>query len=168
MKTGLLKALVALFSLFIVGMLVLGTLWLRLRRIDERPDSTQHGYRTSRVLATRYSSGVDGYIIGLEFPNDPDDCNRVEIVGFLELHGGMVLGNGCVVRGPLYVRFANVYDAETANRKLLEVLPPLSTLMLNIEHDSPYLRHLRKFYASQHVEHRIRAASPATDSLEPD
>lgn len=73
-----------------------------------------------------------GFNIGLEYPKNPNDCDRAEISDFIEAHGGWVFQSGGYYGAPMYVKFKDVTDKTSADKKLLELLPGLNKLMDDI------------------------------------
>lgn len=93
------------------------------------PVEWAHGWKTYRVTATRYSNDIMGYNIGLEFPMDPNNCDRAEIATFLKEKKGYPYEMGGHPGAPIYVIFNDVYDRPTADVKLKVILPGFTRLM---------------------------------------
>lgn len=104
----------------------------RVAAITDPVREWEHGFRTSRVIATRYSSARMGYNIGFTFPKNPNDCDRAELSDFMEAHGGNVYESGGSPGAEMFVTFEGVTDKETANKKLREILPALTELITDI------------------------------------
>lgn len=92
----------------------------------------EHGWQTTNVIATRYRDGDMGYNIGFAFPNDPNNCDAMEIDDLMRTHGGMIYEGGGYPGAVAYVVFKDVTDRESADRKLKHVLPELDRLMVRI------------------------------------
>ena len=92
----------------------------------------QHGFKTDRVVATRYTNVDIGYNIGFRFPKDPDNADRAEVVAFMEAHQGWVFQGGGHPGAEVLVKFSDVADQTTADKKLKEILPPLDKLMADM------------------------------------
>jgi hypothetical protein len=110
--------LLALFFLIVLGC-------KRTTSIAATPEVWEHGYRTPNVIATRYANEMVGFNIGFTFPNHPYDCDRAEISEWFEYFSGNVYQGGGYAGAEVFVVFDNVKDVETANNKLLEILPEL-------------------------------------------
>jgi hypothetical protein len=98
----------------------------------DTPKQWEHGYKTSRVIATRYKNPEIGYNIGFLFPQNPNDFDRAEISEFIEMHGGSIFANEGGKGSESFATFTDVKDKESADIKIKEVLPGLTTLMINI------------------------------------
>ena len=62
-----------------------------------RPVATvewEHGWKTDRVVATRYQNKTMGYNIGFTFPKDPSNSDRDEISDFIDSHNGSIYQGG--------------------------------------------------------------------------
>jgi len=102
-----------------------------------QPDSTprvtmsapvrwEHGWKTGRVVATRYFNQRLGWNIGFQFPFNTKDYDRAEVAYFMNHHDGSVIawtGRETVVV------FRDVNGPQSADRKLQEILPELDELM---------------------------------------
>jgi hypothetical protein len=93
------------------------------------PVSWEHGWKTDRVIATRYLNPSKGYNIGFRFPRNPYRGDNAVVFEFYQMHGGSRWPAG---REQL-VRFEGVHDTEGdtegADRKLQEILPTVSELL---------------------------------------
>lgn len=96
-------------------------------------DELEYGFKTSRVIATRYKNDLIGYNIGFDFPKDPYNADRAEISDFMKEHGGWIYQGGGYSGAKVYVKFKDVNDQQSANTKLREILPPLSKLIAGLE-----------------------------------
>ncbi len=96
---------------------VLGLFFLSL---PEYPVKWEHGYKTSNVIATRYSPTLIGYNIGFEFFNFSEDDKR--IVSILESHNGHLYRAGGYSGSPMMVIFEDVRTADQANKKIKLIL----------------------------------------------
>lgn len=92
----------------------------------------EHGWKTSRITATRYSNKMMGMNIGFEFPKDPYECDRSELSNFIAAHGGNVYQGGGSPGASLYATFKGVTDIDTANKKLQDIMPAFNKLMQDI------------------------------------
>lgn len=91
----------------------------------------EHGFKTKRVIATRYKNEHMGYNIGFRF-DDPMNEDRVEVSEFFEANGGSVFQSGGYPGAEAFVVFKEVTDKESANRKLRDILPKLDRLMADL------------------------------------
>ncbi len=92
-----------------------------------------HGFRTSRVIATRYlNSESKSWSIGFKYPMNPADCDRSELSDFMELHGGNIYQSGGYPGAEMHVAFKDVKDMESANQKIREIILPLSKLITDL------------------------------------
>jgi hypothetical protein len=91
-----------------------------------------HGYRTSRVVATRYRNELMGEFIGFRFPDDLYNADRLEVFDFLTDNDGWVFSGGGSPGAENFVKFRCVTDADTANQTMKAILPPLSQLMADL------------------------------------
>lgn len=105
------------------------TLIARLDRAAAGLTTWDHGYQTNNVRATRYSNPDIGQNVGFAFPGHENDCDRKEIVDFMTEHGGSVYQCGGFPGAEMFVVFKGVRDRETANAKLIEILPGLDRLI---------------------------------------
>lgn len=92
----------------------------------------KHGWKTERVVATRYSNPAMGYNIGFTFPRDPGKCDRAEIVAFIEARGGNIYEMGGYPGAEMFATFDDVKDRATADRKLKAMLPHMSRLVASL------------------------------------
>lgn len=97
----------------------------------------EHGYKTDRVIATRYTNPDIGYNIGFQFPKNVADADRVEVSQFFEVHNGWLFQGGGYPGAIAYVKFQDVTDNASANAKLKEILPDLDQLMSDMSNDKP-------------------------------
>lgn len=102
-----------------------------------KPVATEHGWKTSRVIATRYQNDLVGYNIGFDFPLNRYDSDRVEVSDFMESKGGWIYEGGGYPGATAYATFDGVKDKESADRKLLAILPELDKLMHDISSGKP-------------------------------
>ena len=93
----------------------------------------RHGWKNDRVIATRYVSSVKGYHIGFRFPRNPYHSNNAAIFEFYQQHGGLCFQSGIGPGAEQFVTFHDVYNAETADKKLQELLPQLSELLESLD-----------------------------------
>lgn len=96
------------------------------------PTEWEHGWKTDRVVATRYKNPNVGYFIGFNFPKNPNDCDRAELSDFMASKGGGVLQSGGYPGAEMMVVFIGVTDKETANTKIQAVLPELSQFITDL------------------------------------
>jgi hypothetical protein len=92
----------------------------------------EHGWKTSRITATRYSNLHMGQSVGFTFPKNPNDCDLAELSDFIEAQGGSVYQSGGYPGAEMFAQFKGVKDKETANAKLKEILPAFNQLMQDI------------------------------------
>jgi hypothetical protein len=93
------------------------------------PARWEHGWKTARIVATRYRSDVIGFNIGFRFPLDPDNCDRTELVDFVVARGGWPYEMGGHPGAEMFVIFKDVTDRESADKKLEAILPEMSRLV---------------------------------------
>lgn len=93
------------------------------------PVAWEHGWKTKHVVATRYRNPMMGYNIGFDFPLNPNDCDRDELVQFVKKYNGYPWEMGGYPGATMYVVFKDVKDKDAANRKLKEILPPMEKLV---------------------------------------
>jgi hypothetical protein len=91
----------------------------------------EHGFKTNRVVATRYQNSTIGFNIGFRFPKDPNNSDRAEISNFMAAHGGTVFQSGRS-GAEMFVQFSDVTDRDTADQKLQAILPDLNELMTDM------------------------------------
>lgn len=97
---------------------------------QEQMKEWEHGWETTHVRATRYSSEVVGFNIGFTFPRNPGDSDRIEILDFIEQkHGGRIYQMGGYPGAEVLAIFPDVKDKESANSKLHKMLPEFDSLI---------------------------------------
>lgn len=89
----------------------------------------EHGWRTTNVIATRYSNPHMGYNIGFTFPGHENDCDRAEICDYIKGNGGAIYQCGGYPGAEMFAVFSGVSDKATANAKLKEILPGLDAVV---------------------------------------
>lgn len=89
----------------------------------------EHGWKTDRVIATRYNNDVIGYSVGFKYPKNPNDCDRAELTDFMRLHEGAIYQGGGYPGAEMFVSFKGVKDRPTADKKIKEIIPALSKLI---------------------------------------
>jgi hypothetical protein len=90
----------------------------------------EHGYKTDRVIATRYNNPHMGYNIGFTFPKNPASSDTSDIWEFLEkANDGWIFQGGGYPGAEVFVVFKDVKDRDSANIKLKKILPPLTQIM---------------------------------------
>lgn len=122
----------------IIAMGLLTTV-LGLAGCAQKPTATEHGWKTKRVVATRIKNATMGEFVKLDFPLNGYDSDRAEIGDWLEERGGRIFQGGGSAYAPAYVQFDGVKDAAAMDKKLLEVLPGLDTLMSHLD-DAAYMK----------------------------
>ncbi len=93
---------------------------------EYKPVAWAHGWKTDRVIATRYESTMIGYTIGFTFPLDYNNSDREEVSDFMENHGGWIYDS---TTGEAFTRFSDVKDRATADVKIKQIIGPLTTVM---------------------------------------
>lgn len=94
----------------------------------------EHGWKTDRVIATRYVTvNLKGYNIGFRFPKNPYHGNSAEVFEFYQKHGGFCWQAASGPQAEQFVNFEGVHDTESADKKLQEILPPLSELLEDLD-----------------------------------
>ncbi len=96
------------------------------------PVKWEHGWKTDRVIATRYENKNMGFNIGFKFPKDPNNCDRIEIGDFMEANDGWIYQGGGSPGAEAFVKFTDVKDSASADKKLVAILPALDKLMSDI------------------------------------
>lgn len=99
---------------------------------SSKPQAWEHGWKMRRVVATRCMNPWVGQNIEFTFPLDPGNCDRQEIFDFLESKGGSILEGGGYEGAPIDVLFKDVTDKESADKKILTILPELNALMAKL------------------------------------
>lgn len=89
----------------------------------------EHGFKTSRVIVTRFAGSDIGYYVSFEFPKNCWDADREELFEYLESHDGWVFQGGGFPCAPLEVKFKGVVDKASANVKIKEILPGLDKVV---------------------------------------
>ena len=92
----------------------------------------EHGYRTNRVVATRYKSPTMGYNIGFRFPRDSYHADRAELFDFMQKYDGYVYQGGGAPGAELFTVFKGVKDRKSANALLVRILPELHKLIVKL------------------------------------
>lgn len=92
-----------------------------------------HGFKTARVIATRYSNPTMGFNIGFTFPKNPAQCDDSKLFKFMEAKGGWVYQGGGAPVAEMFVVFKGVSDKELASKKIKEILPELSKLVASLK-----------------------------------
>lgn len=98
------------------------------------PKEWEHGWETIHVRASRYSNKYIGFNIGFIFPKHPYDCDRADLIEFIN-----VSGDGCVYQcgghpgAEVFATFRGVKDIESANAMLKEFLPRLEKFMASMK-----------------------------------
>ncbi len=108
----------------------------------------KHGYRTDRVVATRYIGQDTGmYQISFFFPNNPYvySCETIPQSFYAQscvraredINLFMIENDGLVtLEGPeLFVAFKDVNSERSANGKMLKILPPLTRILKSFDKD---------------------------------
>jgi len=90
------------------------------------PVRWEHGWKTGRVVATRYFNEQLGWNIGFQFPFNPKGYDRAEVAYFMSRHDGSVVA---WTERETVVIFRDVNGPQSADRKLEEILPELDELM---------------------------------------
>ncbi len=104
----------------------------RALHMDYAVSEWEHGFKTDRVVATRYTNPTMGYNIGFEYPKDEYNSDRAELDEFMTAHGGWVYQSGGFPGAGMYVKFKDVSNKDEANKKLKEILPSLSALVASL------------------------------------
>lgn len=93
------------------------------------PVEWEYGWKTARVIATRYQDPGFMYYVTFTFPLNPNQCDRAELVSLIEAEGGWIFKMGGHPGAPVYVVFKGVMDRKSADLKLKALLPELSILI---------------------------------------
>jgi hypothetical protein len=105
----------------------------------------EHGWKTGRIVATRMKSQLMGENIKFEFPDNLYDSDRAEVSQFVEMNGGNVYEGGGSPGAPMYATFKGVKDTESADKKLVEILPKFDELMAHLD-DKSYMKKFSVWY----------------------
>lgn len=97
------------------------------------PVEWEHGWKTDYVVATRYRNPQIGYNIGFVFPKQPYDSDRAETFKFLEDNGCSVYQGGGAPGAELFAICKGITNKESANVKLIELLPKLDEHMRSLK-----------------------------------
>lgn len=100
---------------------------------SQKPVATERGWKTDRVIATRYHNDAMGWNVGFAFPKDANNADRVEVGDFFEAHGGWLFQGGGYPGAIAYVKFEGVDTKIKVDAKLLEILPVLNKLMADLD-----------------------------------
>ena len=92
----------------------------------------EHGWKIKNVIATEYKNPFMGENIGFVFPNDPQNCDRIEIDDFIHAHKGDTYQSGGYPGAEMFVIFEDVKDKASADKKLQEILPGLDRLIVRL------------------------------------
>lgn len=95
------------------------------------PEEWKSGWKTKRVIATRYKNPHMGYNIGFRFPGNDNNCDRAELCEFVRANGGHIYQCGGWPGAEMFATFDGVTDKESANTKLISFLPELDRFMLD-------------------------------------
>lgn len=98
----------------------------------EVPIKTEHGWKTHRVIATRYRNDAIGQSIGFSFPMNPSDGDRSEVSDLINGFGGGIFQGGGYPGAEAMASFSGVADAKSADTKILSIIPVLTQLMDSI------------------------------------
>lgn len=128
----------------------------------EQPVPWEHGYKTSRVIATYRPNTHVGYTIKMEFPRNGADSDRAEISDLLEDLGCMVYESGGSADAPAYMICKGVTDDVSAAKKMKEVLPQLSELLGGL--NNPIV--MRKFKALHKITEDKQPKWPHTTPID--
>ena len=144
-RSQLSKVLVAVLAVCVVLGVVFCARW-EARVADAPPllTATAHGWRSARVIATRYRNPTIGYNIGFLFPRDPMNSDAVEVSQFMHVHEGLVLQSGGAPDAEMVVQFRDVTDRPSADRKLQAVLPLLDRLMEDMAREDRIFREVNR------------------------
>ena len=95
------------------------SLWKRIVSLTQtanEPTPTEHGWRTERVIATRYKNPHMSYNIGFQFPENPYDCDAKELFDFIQNEGnGRIYQGGGYPGAEVFAVFEAVKDQDSAN-----------------------------------------------------
>lgn len=97
-----------------------------------KPVEWEHGWKTPRVVATRYHSDVMGWNIGFRFPKDFGSEDRSEVSWFIEDNNGSIYQGGGSPGAEAFAVFKDVKDRASADAKLKAILPGLDKRMRDI------------------------------------
>ena len=105
----------------------------RLDRAASGLKEWQHGYETRFVRATRYKNPHIGQNIGFVFPGNEHKCDRKELVDFMSNEGGEVYQCGGYPGAEMLVIFKGVTDRDSANAKLVQLMPKLDRFIRSLK-----------------------------------
>jgi hypothetical protein len=78
-----------------------------------------------------------GFNVGFQFPRDPYDCDRGELIQFIEERGGNVFSCGGHPGAEVLAIFKDIPDVESANRKLPSLVSEISEFMEQLTGEKP-------------------------------
>lgn len=125
---------------------------------------TEHGWKTSRVVATRMNNDLMGQFVKLEFPKDPNDCDRIEIEQFIAMNGGHIFEGGGYPGAPAYVTFDGAKDKAAVDQKLKQILPGLTVLLSKLD-NAAYTKEFEAKFKKWDLAHNLQwpdAGRPTT------
>jgi hypothetical protein len=97
----------------------------------------EHGFKTSRVVATRMHSEMMGWNAKLDFPENAYDSDTMDVSDYIEQHGCGILESGGSPGAPAYIRCDGVDSKEKMSAKLRDLLPGLSRVMFALSSGLP-------------------------------
>lgn len=97
----------------------------------DSPTEWEHGFKTDRVVATRYTNPMIGFNIGFRYLNahDDDNADTDRVMKFFEGQNCGIYEGGGASHSEYYVQCKNVTDVASANIKLKTLLPALEAFM---------------------------------------
>lgn len=93
------------------------------------PTEWEHGWRTSLVVATRYSNPHIGFNVGFKFPRHAYDCDRAELIDFMEDNGWSIYRCGGYPGAEVFAVSDRIKNKEDANSELIKFVPKLHNFM---------------------------------------
>lgn len=93
-----------------------------------KAEQWEHGWKTPRIIATRYSNEYMGFNIGFKF-KDIYRSDRKEVSDFMEAHHGFIYQGGGYPGAEVFVVFSTIKTKEDADKQLPLLLPELDDLM---------------------------------------
>lgn len=121
--SGIAIILIVWAALVILSPIVLATLSSGVIAIPSpRATEWKYGYETSFVRAARFN-GRMGWGIEFELPRHPNECDRGDMLEWLEEHGALILQCGGSPGAPIKTIVRDIHDRDSANAWMMKILP---------------------------------------------
>lgn len=102
--------------------------------VQATPVEWEHGFKTDRVVATRYNDPSFGYNIGFRYLDLVDDskADTTKVVDFFKRNGCGIMQGGGSPFSQYFVACDDVTDRASANVKLKTLLPALDEFIRTV------------------------------------